>query len=117
MTEGNYSQLGGSSPDDVTGDKKIDIFFAHQIFLHLWMGIILIFILIPPTVFSTIPKSRQKGKSTNFGNCYVMLMHSIQERPGKEPRELFLYRDSMEPCEGCNCICLVGKKDANNTMK
>ena len=97
MTEGNYSQLGGSSPNDVTGDKKIDIFFAHQIFLHLWMGIILIFILIPPTVFSTIPKSRQKGKSTNFGNCYVMLMHSIQERPGKEPRELFLYRDSMEP--------------------
>ena len=46
------------------------------------MGIVLAFILVPPSVFSTIPKSRQKGKNSNLGNCYVTLMHSIQERPG-----------------------------------
>jgi hypothetical protein len=66
--------IGNSS--DFTG------FFEQQIFLHLSMGIVFIFILVPPTVFSTIPKLRRKGKSSSFRNCYVMLMHSIQERPG-----------------------------------
>ncbi len=54
------------------------------------MGIVLAFILVPPSVFSTIPKSRQKGKNSNLANCYVTLMHSIQERPGNHNKYLIV---------------------------
>lgn len=71
-------------------DSNTDVFVEQQVFHHLWLATTFLVIIVPPTLFSDVPKTtQQKGKASNFGNCFALLMHSIQERPGKAGRKYF----------------------------